>query len=1301
MKHFTPLRLFFSILGLVFCIHLSSQTGRIDSLINQLDQLPQDSSKFESLMKIGYGLLYSEPDRALAFARTAATLADEIGDEPKKIKALQLVGYYFRNQGNLDSALYYFDATLSYAKKVKDKVGLAASLASIGNVHNQRGNYDEARRYYLNSIEISENIGDTIEVAKIYANMASSYIHQGNYAKAKIHFLNSLDYFLRIGHANFAATLYNNLTPIYMNEGKPDTALLLVRRTLEVFQSQQDMKGLATTHVSLAAIHQRISNYDSALFHLETGLEIREQLADTLGMAALYSKLGALYDQQGFYEKALTEYIKYLNISEKKGNQQGVAIANKQMGLSYKKQGAYDQALEYFLKGLEVAEKIDLKKEIGNVCTALGETYLEMEDVVLATQYLDRAQEVLTEINNLPGLANVYQKSGLLHQRKGNNKEAQMDFEQSLELWEGQKDRRGMATAYLHLGRLNIERDRDQAAIPDLSQAETLAREIGDIPLQEKIFQSLAEAHQGLSEFEKAHFYFQLYVQAKDSLLNKDRLRQLAEIQTRYETEKQQAEIEQLEAEKNLRAFKSRQQMGGVIAGSTVLIFLLLGIFFWNRNRQRQQLKDRQLALEKERAEREKDRAEHLIRVDQLKDQFLANTSHELRTPLHGIVGISEALFDQANDPLQKENLAMIIASGKRLTSLVNDLLDFSKIKNQDITLNVKPVGLKSVADVVMQVCHPLVRDKEVILQNKIPVDIPLVKADENRLQQIFYNLVGNAIKFTEKGTIHIEANQKNGEMEIKVADTGIGIPEEKMNAIFQEFEQADGSISREFAGTGLGLSISKRLAELHGGQMWVESKLGRGSTFFFTLPMAANATRSDASHEGIIPPKEEGQWKQTLNVSSGKFQSIKKTIGLDGTGRESIHILVVDDEPINQQVLRNHLSSGRYIITSALNGKEALDIIESGASFDLILLDVMMPRMSGYEVCQKIRERYLPSELPIIMVTAKDQVADLVQGLETGANDYITKPFSKDEFLARVNTHLSLHQINSAINKFVPHEFIRAIGRNMITDVRLGDQVHREVTVIFSDIRDYTTLSEKMSPEENFQFVNAFAGRMGPIIRSNQGFVNQYLGDGIMAIFQSNPEDALQAAIMMQSKIREYNVDRQAENRRLLKIGIGLHTGPLIMGIIGDEKRTDAATVADTVNTASRMEGLTKTFGAAVLLSEDAHQGLAHPDTFQFRFLGKVQVKGKKKPVGVYECLDGLSEKEKSMILEQKIIFSEGLNAYYQQDFAIASGAFKKVLSANPNDKAAELYLAKSARFLIEGVPNDWEGVLLMMDKG
>lgn len=402
--------------------------------------------------------------------------------------------------------------------------------------------------------------------------------------------------------------------------------------------------------------------------------------------------------------------------------------------------------------------------------------------------------------------------------------------------------------------------------------------------------------------------------------------------------------------------------------------------------------------------------------TDKLKDEFLANTSHELRTPLNGIIGIAESLVDGATGKLPPStiaNLMMIATSGRRLASLVNDILDFSKLRHQTIELQLKPVALREIVEVVLTLNQLLVGKKHLQLINAIPDDLPTVSADENRLQQILYNLIGNAIKFTDSGRVQVSAKlEGEGKIAVTVADTGIGIPEDKLDRIFESFEQADGSTARIYGGTGLGLAISKKLVELHGGEIRVNSAIDEGSEFTFTLPVSQI---SDASGEGVLvlsrkyqslasPVLESLLSEADISQSaSNNNEFIKEQWAI--ADRRADKILIVDDEPVNRQVLVNHLSLYNYEISEAASGIEALTLLEDGLKPDLILLDVMMPRMTGYEVTRKIRETWQANELPIILLTARNQVSHLVVGLEAGANDYLTKPIAKEELLARIKT--------------------------------------------------------------------------------------------------------------------------------------------------------------------------------------------------------------------------------------------------------------------------------------------------------
>ena len=394
-----------------------------------------------------------------------------------------------------------------------------------------------------------------------------------------------------------------------------------------------------------------------------------------------------------------------------------------------------------------------------------------------------------------------------------------------------------------------------------------------------------------------------------------------------------------------------------------------------------------------------------LSRMDRLKDEFLANTSHELRTPLNGIIGLAESLGAGAAGPLNRQvltHLEMISSSGRRLHNLINDILDLSRLQNRDITLHRQAVDLKALVDSVLAVSQALIHGRPLALVNAVPAALPLVDGDEDRLQQVLFNLIGNAIKFTDHGEVEVTAVASASGIEVSVRDTGSGIPADQLEGIFHAFAQVDSSPSRNHGGVGLGLGISRHLVELHGGRLWAEATPGAGATFRFTLPLASQATSPSASgaadRSRTTPPL-----RKPPTASPGSVVVIP--------GPDAPRILAVDDDPVNLQVVQGHLGVEGMAVTTVGSGREALRLIEQGEVFDLVLLDVMMPGMTGYEVCRTLRHRYNAAELPVLMLTARNRVADLSEGLSSGANDYLGKPFAREELLARVQAQLRVRK--------------------------------------------------------------------------------------------------------------------------------------------------------------------------------------------------------------------------------------------------------------------------------------------------
>jgi two-component system sensor histidine kinase ChiS len=430
------------------------------------------------------------------------------------------------------------------------------------------------------------------------------------------------------------------------------------------------------------------------------------------------------------------------------------------------------------------------------------------------------------------------------------------------------------------------------------------------------------------------------------------------------------------------------------------------------------------------------DQNAYLKQMNKLKDEFLAKTSHELRTPLNGIIGIAESLVEGAGGGVSetiKQNLLMIASSGKRLSNLVNDILDYSKIRNNQIVLKTKPIHMRELADVVITLCKPMANHKLLKIVNSIDPNVPLIRGDEDRIQQILYNLIGNAIKFTESGGVEVSAEISGPLLNITIEDTGIGIPSDMLHVIFESFQQADNSYTRAYAGTGLGLYITKELIELHGGTIRLESTQGEGTKFTIALPAWGNESSESAYSETAVTAHTP-----VLNARSEQsVAAVVSPVLNPPSSTDTQFILVVDDEPINVQVLLNYLSLENYKVMVASDGIEALDLIDRGFEPDLIILDVMMPKMNGFEVCRKIREIYAINELPVILLSAKNMDSDLKEGFHVGANDYLTKPFSKTELLLRIKLHIQITKWNHSLEENVAER--TTVVRNLLHHASQG----------------------------------------------------------------------------------------------------------------------------------------------------------------------------------------------------------------------------------------------------------------------
>ncbi len=286
------------------------------------------------------------------------------------------------------------------------------------------------------------------------------------------------------------------------------------------------------------------------------------------------------------------------------------------------------------------------------------------------------------------------------------------------------------------------------------------------------------------------------------------------------------------------------------------------------------------------------------------------------------------------------------------------------------------------------------------------------------------------------------------------------------------------------------------------------------------------------------------------------------------------------------------------------------------------------------------------------------------------------------------------LESLLKAYGRFVPHDFLRFLKKESIVDVRLGDQVQQEMTVLFSDIRSFTALSEKMSPAENFNFINSFLGRIGPEIRGHGGFIDKYIGDAIMALFPHKPDDAVRAAVAMRRRLAEYNGHRRSSGYVPIEVGIGIHTGTLMLGTVGEQERMDGSVISDAVNLASRLEALTRLYGGTILVTGYTLSQLFDPREFHHRFLDRVRVRGRSEAVLIYEIFDG----DPPGLFEQKEAgraeWSRALGLYYDRQFKEAYRILYSLRRRDSRDPSLDLYLRRCLKLIKSGVPEGWQGI-------
>lgn len=524
------------------------------------------------------------------------------------------------------------------------------------------------------------------------------------------------------------------------------------------------------------------------------------------------------------------------------------------------------------------------------------------------------------------------------------------------------------------------QRTNSQIRLEHLKDSITTAMDDQDYVRLNQAYESIIEYYASKGNYRLATIYQDKLVRLHDSIDLKNKENAMDDLRAKFESGQSEDELALINTRNALQqSLLERQKLqryiylGGGIAIAIIVLGLLSRLRYLRRTSSVLEERNRKIEIEKHKAEE----AEHV------REKFLAKMSHEIRTPMNAIMGLTNILRKNPHDPGQEKYFNAIWQSSENLLFILNDILDLSKLEAGKIEIEKLPFNPMDELMKLREIMKYKAEEKGIQIKCELDENIPPVLiGDPIRLNQIMINLTGNAIKFTEKGQIFVsiklrERNNDQAVLEFEISDTGIGIPADRLEKIFESFTQAESDTTRRYGGTGLGLTISKELVELQNGNIKVKSELGKGSVFSFEIPYQIGEAKIQVPQAEITP----------------EFQL------------KNLNILLVEDNQFNVMVAIDELNSiiENASIDLAENGIEAVDKVKSN-TYDIVLMDIQMELMNGYEAAEAIRAMDAPKkDIPIIAITANAMKDELKKCLEAGMNDFISKPFNPEELKLKI----------------------------------------------------------------------------------------------------------------------------------------------------------------------------------------------------------------------------------------------------------------------------------------------------------
>ncbi len=806
-------------------------------------------------------------------------------------------------------------------------------------------------------------------------------------------------------------------------------ALNLYEQALDIAVSIGNSKGQSECLYYIGNVYREKGDYAKTLQHHLKALDIQKNIGDSSGIARIYNSIGIVYRIQGDYPKALDYCQKSLRIKEQIGDKTELSTVYNNIGSVYYFQNNYPKTLEYYNKSLKISEESNDKIAIVTSYNNIGIVYFYQDDYEKALDFFQRALSIQEEIDDKTGKAISYINIGEIYVKQNDYDNAWKFYSKGLELSIvlGIKSVEGWSN--WGLGVISSKKQRINEAYTYTKKAYDIGEKTGEIELIQQSSEILSKIAASLGMFQEAYKFHKIYKVMSDSIQNKENTRKIIGLEYEYKYEKDKEEQEKREAVQ-LAKYQRQKFITIIFIVSFSLMVVLVVIVLRNYKRKQQdyktiseqkeeirsqneslQLWNKEVSAQNKKINLQKKQLEEqalkLKQLDEIKSRFFTNISHEFRTPLTLIIGPVEQLLLTVKDKNVKESLNLMLRNAQKLLELINQLLEISKIEKGNIKLKFQQVDIKNEIQYKVEMFSSLANEKKLDLNFKTDNSDFNGYIDKEKFDKIIMNLLSNSFKHTKKGNISIDLRKSTepGKILITISDTGIGIKKEKLPYIFDRFYQVENHETKEIVGTGIGLSFTKELIKLYKGEITAQSEPGKGTQLIINLPVSLDYY-TENEYE-LVTDKITSPDSIITNTELTEKQP--ETSNKECPDKNSETILVVEDHTDLRKFIAKNLSDC-YRIIEASNGKEGIEKALKNLP-DIIITDIMMPEVDGIELTKTLKFNENTSHIPIVMLTAKSSSESRIEGLETEADDYLTKPFNIKELQTRINNLVKIRK--------------------------------------------------------------------------------------------------------------------------------------------------------------------------------------------------------------------------------------------------------------------------------------------------